>query len=125
MKKQGALIQHRKAKIVEKSMLISKNVQLKLDFDVRITAWVPTAQPNKPMPQVNITISCSYDDIRMGCNTTEELINALMEQVAFLEKNKEILNAAAKEQQNKWLDLCNEQHSKLERGLRVVQMKSA
>lgn len=124
MKKQGAIIQHTKSKIVEKSIILSKSIQLKLDFDIKISAWVPCAKINKPMPQINITINCAYNDIRMGCNTTEELINALMEQVAFLEKNKEVLDAAAKEEQNKWLELCNEQHNKLQ-GLRVIKMKSA
>ena len=76
------------------------------------------------MPQVNLTMHVSYDDIRIGCNTTEELIDGLMEMVAFLEKNKDVLNNTVKTEQQKWVDLCNMQHAKLQ-GLKVVEMKSA
>jgi hypothetical protein len=124
MKKQGAVIKHKKSKIVEKSILLSKSIQLKLDFDLQVSAWIPAAKINKPMPQVNLTINVSYDDIRLGCNTTEELIDGLMEIVSFLSKNKEVLNNSAKAEQQRWLDLCNMQHARLQ-GLKVIEMKSA
>lgn len=124
MKKQGAVIKHKRNKIVEKSILLSKSIQLKLDFDLQVSAWIPSAKINKPMPQVNLTMNVSYDDIRIGCNTTEELIDGLMEMVAFLEKNKDVLNNTVKTEQQKWIDLCNMQHAKLQ-GLKVVEMKSA
>ena len=124
MRKQGAVIKHKKNKVVEKSMLLSKSVQLKLDFDLHVSAWVPSAKLNKPMPQVNLTMNVSYDDIRLGCNTAEELIDGLMEVVAFLEKNKEILNNTAKTEQQKWIELCQIHHSRAE-GVKVVNLKSA
>lgn len=124
MKKQGAVIKHKRNKIVEKSILLSKSIQLKLDFDLKVSAWIPAAKVNKPMPQVNLTLNVSYDDIRLGCNTTEELIDGLMEMVAFLEKNKGVLNDTVKTEQQKWIELCNMQHSKLQ-SLKIVEMKTA
>ena len=86
-RKQSALISHKKNKVVEKSILLSKTIQLKLDFDMKVSCWVPRAQANKPMPQVNLTFSVAYDDIRLGCNDTQEIIDAMVEIVAFLSKN--------------------------------------
>ena len=101
MRKQSAEIKHKRSKLVEKSVMMNKTVQLKLDFDLSVTAWIPSAKINKPMPQVNLTMHVSYDDIRIGCNTTEELIDGLMEMVAFLEKNKDVLNNTVKTEQQK------------------------
>jgi hypothetical protein len=108
-RKQSALISHKRNKIVEKSILLSKVIQLKLDFDMKVSCWVPRAQANKPMPQVNLTFSVSYDDIRLGCNDTQEIIDAMVEIVAFLSKNMEVLDANVAEQQDKWLKLSEEQ----------------
>lgn len=121
MRKQSAEIKHKRSKLVEKSVMMNKTVQLKLDFDLSVTAWVPSAKVNKPMPQVNLTLNVSYDDVRLGCNTTDELIDGLMEIVTFLEKNKEILNNTARTEQEKWIELCNEQ-SKKARGLKIVDL---
>jgi hypothetical protein len=121
MRKQRAEIVHKRSKLVEKAVMMNKTVQLKLDFDLSVTAWVPSAKVNKPMPQVNLTLNVSYDDVRLGCNTAEELIDGLMEIVVFLEKNKEVLNTSAKTEQQKWIELCNLQMNKT-KGLQIVDL---
>lgn len=122
MKKQSAIIKHRKGKMIEKSVLMNKSIQLKLDFDIQVSAWVPRAVANKPMPQVSLTMNVSYDDLRFNTDKTDDLIDALMEIVSFLEKNKKTLDANVEEQQKRWLELANEQFEKTQKS-KVVEMK--
>jgi hypothetical protein len=122
MRKQSAVIKHRKGKVVEKSILMSKAIQLKMDFEIQCSAWVPRALPNKPMPQVNLTLNVSYDDLRIGTNTTDELIDGLMEIVAFLEKNKNNLDNSVKEEQKRWNNLANAQFEATQKP-KVVEMR--
>lgn len=121
MRKQKAEIVHKRQKLVEKSIMMNKTVQLKLDFDLSVTAWVPSAKVNKPMPQVNLTLNVSYNDVRLGTDTAEELIDGLMEIVSFLDKNKEALNNSARSEQAKWLELCNQAINKT-KGLKIVDL---
>ena len=88
MRKQSAVISTKKNRIIEKSILMSKVVQLKLDFDIQVSAWVPRAVANKPMPQVSLTMNVSFNDLRLNTDKTEDLIDALMEIVAFLDKKR-------------------------------------
>lgn len=122
MKKQSAVIKHRKNKIVEKSVLLNQAIQLKMDFGINVSAWVPRALANKPMPQVSLTMNVSMDDLRLNTNTTEELIDALMEIVVFLSKNKNTLNTAVQEQQQRWMELAQEQFEKTIKP-KVIEMK--
>lgn len=114
------IVQKKKSrKIVEKAVMMNKSVQLKLDFDFAVTAWVPAAKVNKPMPQVNITMNVAHDDLRIGCNRTQDIIDGLVEIIGFLEKNKQILDETALKEQEKWAELCNQQVNSV---LKVVQL---
>lgn len=115
------IIQKRKTrKIVEKAVMMNKSVQLKMDFDFNVTAWVPAAKINKPMPQINITLNVSHDDVRIGCDKTQQLIDGLIEVVAFLQKNKDTLDQTAEQQRSKWLELCNQKANSV---MRIVEFE--
>lgn len=104
------VVQKRKtSKIVPKAVMLNKSIQLKLDFDFKVSTWVPEAAVNKPMPQVNITFNVAHDDLRLGSNKTQDLIDGLVEVIHFLEANKSILDEKAEIQQQKWLELCQKQ----------------
>lgn len=100
------------SKIVEKAILLPKTIQLKLDFEIQATAWIPKAKANKPMPQICLSLAVSYDKLRLNADTTDELIEALAEVMVHLEKHKEILDKMVDDEQTEWLELCNQQRIK-------------
>jgi hypothetical protein len=113
-------------KIVEKSVILPKTIQLKMDFEVNISAWVPVAKANKPMPQLSLTLSVGLDNIRLNANSADEIIDCLGSIMVHLENNKDVLDKKVREQQLNWLQICQELHEKTLRGMTVVKsLKSA
>jgi hypothetical protein len=99
------------SKIVEKAILLPKSVQLKLDFEIQATAWIPKAKANKPMPQICLSLAANIDKLRLNADTTDELIEALGEIMTHLATHKDTLDKMVDAEQTEWLELCNKQRN--------------
>jgi hypothetical protein len=99
------------SKVVEKAILLPKVVQLKLDFQLQATAWIPKAKANKPMPQICLSLAANIDKLRLNADTTEELIEALGEIMTHLATHKDTLDKMVDAEQTEWLELCNKQRN--------------
>lgn len=104
------------SKVVEKAVILPKAIQLKLDFDIQATAWVPKAKANKPMPQICLSLSANIDTMRLNANSTDELISSIAEIMVHLEKNKDILDKIVQEERKQWFELCKMQINDIEKG---------
>ena len=99
------------SKVVEKAILLPKVVQLKLDFQLQATAWIPKAKANKPMPQICLSLAANIDKLRLNADTTDELIEALGEIMTHLATHKDTLDKMVDAEQTEWLELCNKQRN--------------
>lgn len=85
---------------IEKALIMSKNVQLTLDFGIKSSVWIPKGDKSKMLPKVSLVLSAATNDIRLVAENVEELQQALIEVISFLDENKEdIERTKIKEQQ--------------------------
>lgn len=106
--KQRVNLQQLSRNIVPKAVLLTKSIQMKIDFDTKVTAWIPEAQQNRPMPQICVTLNAAHDELRLNANSTEEIINYFGQVIHHLESNRDILDSRITKEQGKWLEICQE-----------------
>jgi hypothetical protein len=123
MNKQNAVINYRKTKVVEKAVLLNRSIQLRLDFNVVCSVWVPMAKENKPMPQIVLTMNVGTEGVSFNANNTEDIVKALYDMAVFLEKNEQHLNQIADEQRDKWLEIAEAKH-RASKQMKVIRMES-
>jgi hypothetical protein len=123
MNKQNAVINYRKTKVVEKAVLLNKSIQLRIDFSVSCSVWIPVAKQNKPMPQIVLTMNVGTEGVSFNANNTEDIVKALYNMAVFLEKNEQHLNQTVEEQRDKWLEMAEGMHRDCQQ-MKVVKMES-
>lgn len=90
----------------EKAALLNK--QMKIDFDcfeVKVSAWIPVADINKPYPKLAITIDSAPKDIRLVSGNIDDLVCMFQELAIWLLENKSFLEQTLEKEQNKWHEL--------------------
>jgi len=105
MAKQHGYFQFSRNNQVPKALMGTRKIFVRDSFDCCATMWVPKASLQKPQPLISISITTADSSARLSAPTSEELKNALLEMVAWIDEVGNEFEEAQGKESEKWVSL--------------------
>lgn len=114
MTKQYGTFQFSKHNQVPKALMATKKIFVRDQFDCSATMWVPKAALQKPQPLISVSITTADSSARLSAPTTEELKNALLEMVAWIDSVGSEFEEAQDNEFGRWVSLHQAYHNEIQ-----------